>query len=180
MIRRTANISLSRIRTGIREHGFSFHLDQSKKNPVVLSGAANLLARNPTSRRRGTSMSFWSSHWTHTCTTSIRDVCPGGPLYVEIREKQSVPFTGNVYMDRLRRLLSLREPEAFGAPGISRMWLNARARIYPAQTLRYIGWISLLRISAPEARFVVAGIPHSARLRYTRCVPTGGRCARAT
>lgn len=64
----------------------------------------------------------------------------------------------------LSQALSSPVYQAFGAPGISRMRLDSRARIsgkHYAAT-----WISLLWIS-DRARFVVGGCtPHSARLRY--------------
>jgi len=97
---------------------------------------------------------------THTRITSICDVRPAG-LYVEIREKQSVPFTGNVYMDRLR--IPLTVSRAFGAPGISRMRLDARARIYPALLDMLVD--ILVR---PRARFVSSPVYRIPRIFDTR------------
>lgn len=122
MIRRTANISLSRARIFIPLGP----IEEESARPSGWRGwlRANLLAWNPSRRGRPCRP---DTHMRRRAV-SIRDVRSAG-LYVEIREKQSVPFTGNVYMDRLR-ILSRREPglsarQAFHVCG----WMPARESI---------------------------------------------------
>lgn len=150
-----------------RVRTFSFYFDQSKKNPAA--PAANLLARNPFA---GTCVSSCDTLSTYAARMDVRVWRACGPaVHVGPREKQSVPFTGNVYMDRLQSPSPLPSLPPSLVPGFrrARHFTYAarypRANIYPAQTSRYVVGISLLGISA-WVRFVVTGVPHSARLRY--------------
>lgn len=102
MIRRTANISrahgLGRVRIFIsldpieEESGSPFERDRLISSHGIPRRGHLCRPCHPGAHTRA--------------SASIRDTSVPPGLYVEIREKQSVPFTGNVYMDRLRRPLS--------------------------------------------------------------------------
>lgn len=125
------------------EYEFSSHPGESKvEESGRPSGRTNLLARNSSP---GTSVSSARTHAlaSRPHVTSVPPDC-----YVERSNQFHLPAT----FTWIVCAAPLGVSRAFGAPGISRMRLDARARIYPAQTLRYWirWWISLLRISAVE------------------------------
>lgn len=143
MIRRTANISLSRTRAGVRARIFiSLGPIEEESGRPSGRGGLILLARNPSP---GTLVS--SGH-TRT-TTSIRDVSvPTGCTWRSERSNQfhlPATFTWIVCGASSRRVPGFRRARHFtyaaGCP---------RANVSGANvTLLNIRWISLLRISAP-------------------------------
>lgn len=173
-----ANISLSRFRARILIA--LSPIEEEIRGPPFGAVRANLLARNPPRIHACRSRSPYHTHLPRSyATRSSLPLC----VRREPREKQSVPFTGNVYMDRLRS--PSRAPlasGAFGAPGISRMRLDNRrgypANIMPLHGYPCCGFRPVLVLSSP-CRCVSAFRPSSIRahLRPRRAAPLNRKAA---